>query len=104
MTLFNLSENLLCSIEFNEIEAKNALLSLLQGVLNNIKEKESTQALTGPILRGDIKTIQLHLKNIKDPLLKNIYKNLAFATLKIAEERELDKEKIKEIRKVLNDG
>jgi predicted short-subunit dehydrogenase-like oxidoreductase (DUF2520 family) len=104
VTLFNLSENLLRSIGFNEIEAKNALLSLLQGVLNNIKEKGSTQALTGPILRGDIKTIQLHLKNINDPLLKNIYKSLAFATLKIVEERELDKEKIKEIRKVLNDG
>ncbi|MCD6107503.1 MAG: prephenate dehydrogenase/arogenate dehydrogenase family protein [Caldisericaceae bacterium] len=104
VTLFNLSENLLCSIGFNETEAKNVLLSLLQGVLNNIKEKGSTQALTGPILRGDIKTIQLHLKNINDPSLKNVYKNLAFATLKIAERRGLNKEKIEEMRKVLNDG
>jgi len=86
VTLFNLSENLLCSIGFNETEAKNVLLSL------------------GPILRGDIKTIQLHLKNINDPSLKNVYKNLAFATLKIAERRGLNKEKIEEMRKVLNDG
>ncbi len=102
VTLFNISQEILQSIGFNKNEAKDALLTLLRDVINNIKEKDAESALTGPILRGDFKTIELHLAQIKDKNLKTIYKSLAFDTLKIAEKRGLDKKKIKKIREVLN--
>jgi len=101
-TLFNIGEKILNSIGFSGEESKKALLNLIKGVIYNIETVGSEDALTGPFIRGDIGIITLHLNTIKDPLLKSIYKNLGLATLIIADERGLEKEKIKEIRKVLN--
>ena len=101
-TLFNTGEKILNSIGFSGDESKKALLNLIKGVIYNIETVGSEDALTGPFIRGDLETINLHLNTIKDPLLKSIYKNLGLATLIIADERGLEEEKIKEIRKVLN--
>ena len=102
VTLFSLSQEILTSIGFSDEDAKESLLTLLKGVLENIAKNGANDALTGPILRGDAETVRMHLDAIKDETLKDIYIFLAFATLKIAERRGLDIEKIKAIRKVLN--
>jgi predicted short-subunit dehydrogenase-like oxidoreductase (DUF2520 family) len=67
------------------------ILSLAQKTLNNIKEKGIQGALTGPIERGDIPTVKLELKAIKEhsPEFLSIYKILALKTLKIAEKKGL---------------
>ncbi len=102
VTLFSLSQGILTSIGFSDEDAKESLLALLKGVVRNIEKNGVDNALTGPILRGDAETIRMHLNAIKDENLKDIYIFLAFATLKIAERRGLNREKIKAIRKVLN--
>ncbi len=102
VTLFSLSQEILTSIGFSDEDAKESLLTLVKGVVRNIEKNGVDNALTGPILRGDVETIRMHLNAIKDKTLKDIYIFLAFATLKIAERRGLNKEKIKAIRKVLN--
>ncbi len=102
VTLFSLSQEILTSIGFLDEDAKESLLTLVKGVVRNIEKNGVDNALTGPILRGDVETIRMHLNAIKDKTLKDIYIFLAFATLKIAERRGLNKEKIKAIRKVLN--
>nr|WP_235603422.1 Rossmann-like and DUF2520 domain-containing protein [Thermoanaerobacter sp. YS13] len=65
----------------------DALIPLMEGTLKNIKEKGTTDALTGPIARGDVNTIKLHLENIKDPSLEELYKSLGKLTLEIAYEK-----------------
>ena len=102
VTLFSLSQKILTSIGFSDEDAKESLLTLVKGVVRNIEKNGVDNALTGPILRGDVETIRMHLNAIKDKTLKDIYIFLAFATLKIAERRGLNREKIKAIRKVLN--
>ena len=102
VTLFDISEHILRHIGFSKGEAKEALMSLLKGVIYNIETKDAEGALTGPILRGDSNTVKLHIQNITDENIKTIYKSLAFATLKIAEREGLSKDKIKKIREVLN--
>ncbi len=103
VSLFDISEKILENIGFPETDANSAVLNLIGGVLKNIESKGATNALTGPIERGDAKTVEKHLKAIKDPLLKRIYIFLGFATLNIAKEKGLSKEKIEKIRKVLNE-
>ncbi len=103
VSLVNVSVNILRSIGFSEKNAEFALANLLNGVVRNIKNKGVVASLTGPIERGDAETIKEHLKAIKDPLVKNIYIFLAFATLNVAKQKGLSKKKFDDIRKVLNE-
>jgi len=45
-----------------EEEAKEAILSLAQGTLENVGDHGIEGALTGPLRRGDVETIELHLR------------------------------------------
>jgi predicted short-subunit dehydrogenase-like oxidoreductase (DUF2520 family) len=105
VTLFAEASNLLNSIasEGDERLVRQALVQLVEATLNNIKERGSTQALTGPIVRGDSGTVRKHLDALEqtDPQLADVYRLLGLRTLKIAAEREVDKAKIAEIREDL---
>ncbi|MCD6426554.1 MAG: DUF2520 domain-containing protein [Caldisericaceae bacterium] len=103
VSLADISVNILKEIGFRENDAKSAIVNLLKGVLENMENKGTVSALTGPIERGDADTVKKHLTAIKDPILKNIYIFLGFATLSIAEQKGLNKRKIDDIRKVLNE-
>ncbi len=82
---------------------RQSLVYLVEATLNNIKERGTTQALTGPIVRGDSGTVRKHLAALEqaDPQLADMYRLLGLRTLKIAAERGLDKAKIAEIREDL---
>ncbi|SHE46242.1 Predicted oxidoreductase, contains short-chain dehydrogenase (SDR) and DUF2520 domains [Thermoanaerobacter uzonensis DSM 18761] len=83
----------------------DALIPLMEGTLKNIKEKGTTDALTGPIARGDVNTVKLHLENIKDPSLEELYKSLGKLTLGIAYEKgSFNNEKYFELEGILNGG
>jgi predicted short-subunit dehydrogenase-like oxidoreductase (DUF2520 family) len=45
-----------------EEEAREAMVSLAQGTLENVADLGLERALTGPLLRGDVETIELHLR------------------------------------------
>lgn len=45
-------------------EALGALLPLTRGVLENVESLGPEQALTGPLARGDVETVQLHLRTL----------------------------------------
>lgn len=72
--------------EISEQTALQALTPLMENTIQNIKELGVADALTGPVARGDIKTIQTHLITLKDnPEALSIYKILGREAVKISE-------------------
>lgn len=65
--------------------SKTLVLSLMQGCFNNLNQLSCQQALTGPIQRGDIKTVQGHLNALAAyPDLQKIYVVLGEKALELA--------------------
>ena len=62
-------------------EARGALAPLLLGAARNIQESELHRALTGPVARGDVATIERHLRALQAvagrPELAHLYRALA---------------------------
>jgi len=66
--------------------AAQALLPLLQGTVDNLRRLGLPEALTGPIARGDLGTVQRHLEALAAaaPNLLPAYRELALQTIPIA--------------------
>ena len=73
-----------------EQTAKKIIESLMQGTIENIIKAENfSEALTGPLQRGDIKTIEKHLEALKSEAdLEECYRILAKKTLEITKHQE----------------
>jgi predicted short-subunit dehydrogenase-like oxidoreductase (DUF2520 family) len=67
-------------------EAERALTALARGTLENVEELGIEGALTGPLLRGDVETIELHLRTL-DPQAAELYAALGARTLVWARDR-----------------
>lgn len=88
-------------------EAYKALLPLIQGTINNIEKVGPVQALTGPVARGDITTIEGHL-----PALacvgreeENLYRVLGSYTVRIAIEKgSIDRQQAQDMIKLFGEG
>lgn len=67
-------------------DCAHAYLPLVRGTLSNIQAHGPVDALTGPIARGDVGTIEKHIKVIgeKIPRYLAVYKDLALVTIDIA--------------------
>lgn len=68
---------------FGEKEAIDALYPLILSNINNIKSKGITNALTGPVERGDVNTIKKHLSVIPKSH-EETYKDLSMELLEIS--------------------
>jgi predicted short-subunit dehydrogenase-like oxidoreductase (DUF2520 family) len=81
------------------------LVHLVDHTLQNIKAVGTVQALTGPIARGDVGTVRKHLEALEqeDPELADLYRLLGRRTARLAAERGLDAERLKRIRKSLEE-
>ncbi len=82
----------------------SALWPLIEGTVANLKRSGPVKALTGPLSRGDIKTIEKHLTSInnKTPEWSNFYRNLGLATCQVIKERkDLSLEKIEQLEEIL---
>ena len=83
--------------------ALKAITPLMENTLQNVKELGVTEALTGPIARGDLKTVKQHIESLKDaPELLSLYKTLGIEAVKIAIRKSGDSESLDEIRKLLS--
>jgi predicted short-subunit dehydrogenase-like oxidoreductase (DUF2520 family) len=80
-------------------EALAAVAPLIKGTLANIERLGTTEALTGPISRGDAETIRGHLDAMQHraPELLPLYRTLAKRTIDIAKERGLPEDKVREL-------
>jgi predicted short-subunit dehydrogenase-like oxidoreductase (DUF2520 family) len=70
-------------------EALKAVLPLIRGTLANIESAGIPDALTGPIIRGDVETVRDHMSAMRKraPELLGLYRELAKHTIIIAKER-----------------
>ncbi len=87
VALFDLAFKLIGQAGISDQNAFDVLNPLVQGTLSNIEKAGVEKALTGPISRGDVETVERHLKEIssKTPGLVNMYKTLGLHTIGIAQ-------------------
>ncbi len=63
--------------------AVSALLPIVRQTLENVSDQGVTQALTGPISRGDVATVEAHIRELKsyDEKLTELYQCLGLYTV-----------------------
>jgi predicted short-subunit dehydrogenase-like oxidoreductase (DUF2520 family) len=78
---------------------------LIEGTLSNIREKGTVDALTGPIVRGDLNTVNVHLKAIAAlrPSELNFYKSMGLKTTEMIENTRLTTEQTNRFQMLLED-
>ena len=95
VALAQIGERLLRECGFSKEEAKKALMPLFYDNCKAVVEKGTVEALTGPVSRGDVETLQKHLE-VLDPKDRLWYLLLSRELTALAEEKnpELDLEKM----------
>lgn len=89
VTLVDFAYNLLGVAGIGKEDAYDVLGPLVEGTLANIKRVGTTDALTGPVVRGDVNTVEKHIEEINrlTPDLTALYKILGHHTVNIAKKR-----------------
>jgi predicted short-subunit dehydrogenase-like oxidoreductase (DUF2520 family) len=74
------------AIGLDNAAAVDALMPLIQGTLKNIRALGAPRALTGPIARGDWKTVSDHLEVMRTttPHLMDVYRSMGELTVRAA--------------------
>jgi predicted short-subunit dehydrogenase-like oxidoreductase (DUF2520 family) len=104
VSLISLALDLLERAGLEKSLALEALKPLIDGTWKNLKRSGPAEALTGPIVRGDLMTVREHLKALKAfPLAREIYQRLGLLALELAEKRGLRPSQVKTLRMWLQD-
>jgi predicted short-subunit dehydrogenase-like oxidoreductase (DUF2520 family) len=86
-------------------QAVAVLFPLVQGTLQNVKNIGLEKALTGPVVRGDLGTVRLHLEVLENrPAIAAIYRGLALGVLKRTAGSGLSPARVRALRRLLEDG
>jgi predicted short-subunit dehydrogenase-like oxidoreductase (DUF2520 family) len=100
--LLALGERVLAETGVAPDTARRALRPLFLAAAENLREREGPQALTGPVVRGDVETVQRHLAALaSDPEALEVYRVLSRAALDVARGAGTEGEKLEEIRRVV---
>lgn len=84
VTLASSATSLLIEAGIDTAQAKLMCERLMDNSLHNIKGSARTEeALTGPLMRGDMNTLLLHLNAIKSPRIEGLYRAAGLATLSL---------------------
>jgi predicted short-subunit dehydrogenase-like oxidoreductase (DUF2520 family) len=84
-------------------DAVRALIPLLRGTLDNIEQLGVHAALTGPIARGDVDTVRLHLARLS-AADRVLYCGLGLELLRLARAAGLDEQRARELESLLAAG
>lgn len=95
--LMALAVRLLVEAGVEEEVALPALLPLARGTLANMEELGVQGSLTGPILRGDVETVQLHLRSLR-ARERDVYRCLGSELVELASDLGLESPAIEEMR------
>lgn len=104
-TLYGMVGDFLEAEQFNKLEVRQILAASMGRTLEQLNDLSVEQAMTGPIIRGDIDTIREHLAILNhDQQRLALYKNLGNSTIDMISEFEHkpSEERIEEMRKLFN--
>lgn len=91
VTLYDTALRLLLSLNAERDSAESAMLALLRSTTHNIGQFGVPDALTGPLVRGDVSTVSTHLNGLSElPDVRRAYEALARLTLPMLRERGVD--------------
>jgi len=100
-TLFGLSTSILLDIGIDTDDAYEGLCTLLGSTFLNLAKSEPAKSLTGPVSRGDLETVKIHLEALSDydEGIKDLYTQIGKFTVEFAEIIGCDKGKIEKIKR-----
>lgn len=110
VTLLNVAVRMLQQIGWTEKEAAQALQLLAQGVIADVARRGPTAALTGPVRRGDVNTVNRHLQALAglqsdesagSARREDLYRMLGTIALEIAKEAGLEPVAAEQMSKAL---
>lgn len=91
-----------CGLE--KQQAQEILLPLVKSTVTNLSTQTPAEALTGTFARGDVQTLQEHLKtlreNVSDEMLE-IYLLLGIQSLELARQNGVSEDKIKVMKEIM---
>jgi len=98
VSLFAASKKILTGLGANDASAEAVLVRLLQGTIENLSLQGTPRALTGPLLRGDVGTVDAHLTALSGwPEILAVYVALARLTLPLIAEQGLATDGIRQV-------
>ncbi len=100
VVLMAMAAGWLAEAGLSEEESRAALVPLMQGTLENLRHLGVESALTGPIARGDVDTVRLHLSRLSGGD-RSLYCALGREALKIARSSGLDPQRAEAIEALL---
>lgn len=83
------------------LDLAQGLMGLARSALDNVARVGPTEALTGPVLRGDVGTVERHLAAITDPNDQALYRAASLKALELAKVRGLEPAKVTALAKAL---
>lgn len=94
-----------CGVE--KQQAQEILLPLVKSTINNLSTQTPAEALTGTFARGDVETLQEHLRtlreNVSDELL-DVYLLLGSQSLELARQNGVSEDLIRTMKKLLSEN
>lgn len=104
VSLMKLASEVMAASGIPEDQALDFLMPLVKGTLSNMEKMGVEKALTGPIARGDVKTVSSHLEAIREKLpdLERAYIELGKLALKIASAQKfISDQEVKDFKEIL---
>lgn len=104
VTLMYMVESVYETVGLNREEAIKSFWPLVAGTIKNIENRGTVQSLTGPISRGDVGTVEKHIKAFRDrlPEFLDMYRIMgAFAADIGLEKKTIIRERAEEIKSLL---
>ena len=99
VVLASVAGHLLHDIGIPDASAYQAVESLMSAALANMKRAVPDDALTGPVVRGDLETVGKHLRALSGhESALEVYRAMSAAAADIAERRGVDQKKLVAIR------
>lgn len=104
VALFDVALEMLMQCGLTRKTARSILLPLIFSTIQNLETKDPVRALTGTFSRGDLETVQRHLKALKSSGLADaleLYRLLGKRSLRLAQMNRLDPRLVRRIKEML---